>query len=332
MRIAIDAFGGDNAPEAILEGCARALAKFSDVSLLITGDEDVVKRVLLSHGGVDMSRVEVRHASSVITNNEHPVSAIKQKKDASLVIALDALAQKEADAFVSAGSTGAVLAGATLIVRRIKGVMRPALAPFLPTDGSNPVLLVDCGANVDCKPAWLEQFALMGSVYVEALLGIKNPRVGLINNGSEAEKGNELTKAAYPLLEKAPINFRGNAEGRYIVSGDFDIVVCDGFAGNIVLKFMEGVAQTLFSMLKRELMSGPREKIGALLAKPAFKRLNKRVDYAEYGGALLLGIDGCVIKAHGSSDAKAFCAAINQAREFVLSGTLDKIRKSMDQQ
>lgn len=328
VRIVVDAFGGDNAPEAILEGCARAVERFPDVSLLIAGDEDAVNRGLRAHSA-DFSRIEVRHAGSVITNEDHPVSAVKQKKDSSLVLALGALADREADAFVSAGNTGAVLAGATLLVRRIKGVMRPALAPFLPTGSDHPVLLVDCGANVDCKPAWLEQFAVMGSIYAEAFLGITNARVGLINNGAEAEKGCELTKAAYPLLEKAPINFVGNVEARDIVSGNFDVVVCDGFAGNIVLKFLEGVAQTLFGMLKKELMSGTREKIGAMLAKPAFKRLNKKVDYTEYGGALLVGIDGCVIKAHGSSDAKAFVSAIGQARNIVLSETVDKIRESL---
>ncbi len=198
----------------------------------------------------------------------------------------------------------------------------------MPTGGENPVLLIDCGANVDCKPNWLEQFAVMGSIYVESYLGIKNPRVGLINNGAEAEKGCELTKAAYALLEKAPINFAGNVEGRDIVSGEYDVVVCDGFAGNIVLKHMEGVANTLLKMMKTELMSGTREKLGALLAKPAFKRLSKTLDYSEYGGALLIGVNGGIVKAHGSSNAKAFFAAIRQAREFVLSGTVKKIKEA----
>ncbi len=327
MRIVVDAFGGDNAPDAILTGCANALAAFDDITLLIAGDMNIVAQKL-GELDADLARIEILDAPEIITNHEHPVQAIKQKKDSSLVKALTALSNGEADAFVSAGSTGAVLAGATLIVRRIKGVLRPALAPFLPTGGDNPVLLIDCGANVDCKPAWLEQFAVMGSIYVESYLGIKNPRVGLINNGAEAEKGCELTKAAYELLEKAPVNFIGNAEGRDIVSGSYDVVVCDGFAGNIVLKFMEGVAGTLFAMMKKELMSGTREKLGALLAKPAFKRLSKTLDYAEYGGALLIGINGGVVKAHGSSNAKAFFAAIRQAREFVLSGTVDKIKSA----
>ncbi len=327
MRIVVDAFGGDNAPDAVLTGCANALAAFDDLSLIISGDMNTIAQRL---GGlnVDLSRAEILDAPEIITNHEHPVQAVKQKKDSSLVRALTALSNGEADAFVSAGSTGAVLAGATLIVRRIKGVARPALAPFLPTGGKNPVLLVDCGANVDCKPNWLEQFAVMGSIYVESYLGIKKPRVGLINNGAEAEKGCELTKAAYALLEKAPINFAGNCEGRDIVSGDYDVVVCDGFAGNIVLKHMEGVASTLLSLMKKELMSGTREKLGALLAKPAFKRLSKTLDYAEYGGALLIGVNGGVVKAHGSSNAKAFFAAIRQAREFVLSGTVEKIKEA----
>ncbi len=325
MRIVVDAFGGDNAPDAVLTGCASALAAFDDLKLLISGDMNVIAEKLAGLN-VDLSRVEILDAPSVITNHEHPVQAVKHKKDSSLVRALTALANGEADAFVSAGSTGAVLAGATLIIRRIKGVQRPALAPFLPTGGKNPVLLIDCGANVDCKPNWLEQFAVMGSIYVESYLGIKKPRVGLINNGAEAEKGCELTKAAYKLLEKAPINFIGNCEGRDIVSGDYEVVVCDGFAGNIVLKHMEGVANTLLSLMKKELMSGTREKLGALLAKPAFKRLSKALDYAEHGGALLIGVNGGVVKAHGSSNAKAFFAAIRQAREFVLSGAVEKIK------
>lgn len=327
MRIVVDAFGGDNAPDAILTGCARALAAFSDLSLLIAGDESVVSKKL-GELGADLKRVEILHAPEVISNHEPPVNAVKQKKNSSLVQALGALASAKVEAFVSAGSTGAVLAGATLIVRRIKGIARPALAPFLPTGGKNPVLLIDCGANVDCKPSWLEQFAVMGSIYVESYLGIKNARVGLINNGAEAEKGCELTKAAYELLEKAPINFVGNVEGRDIVSGAYDVVVCDGFTGNIVLKFMEGVAGTLMGMLKKELMSGTREKVGAMLAKPAFKRFSKTLDYAEYGGALLIGVNGGVIKAHGSSNEKAFFAAIRQAREFVQSGTVEKIKQS----
>ncbi|MBQ6693044.1 MAG: phosphate acyltransferase PlsX, partial [Clostridia bacterium] len=231
----------------------------------------------------------------------------------------------EADAIVSAGSTGALLTGATLIVRRIKGVKRPALASLLPTRTGGWLMLIDCGANADCKPQYLQQFAVMASAYMQGVMGIKSPRVGLLNNGAEAEKGNELTKAVYPLLEEAPVNFVGNCEAREILSGDYDVLVCDGFSGNVVLKYTEGLSATILAMLKDELMADTKSKIGALLAKPAFRRMKKKMDYTEVGGAPLLGINGCVIKAHGSSDAKAFSSAVMQARQFLaanINGTI----------
>lgn len=327
IRIAVDAFGGDNAPGAIVEGCAAALNAHDDLELILTGDEAKIRNELEKYT-FDGSRLRIVHAPDVIGCDEQPTVAVKRKKESSLVKALKLVADKEADCFVSAGSTGAVLTGATLIVRRLKGVKRPALAPILPTR-EGCVLLIDCGANVDCKPEYLQQFAIMGAAYMRGVMGVENPRIGLLNNGAEAEKGNELTKNTYPLLEQTPVNFVGNCEAREIVSGDYDVVVCDGFAGNVVLKLMEGFAGVLMGMLKDELFADARSKMGALLAKPAFRRLKRKMDYTEYGGAPLLGIDGGVIKAHGSSNAKSIATTIAQARSFVAGDVVATIQKEV---
>ena len=324
MKFAVDVFGGDNAPGAIIEGCVNALKAKDDFSLVLTGAKSRIEEELSKHS-FDAGRIEIIDAPEIITCEEQPTVAIRQKKNSSLVRALEVVAHKEADCFVSAGSTGAVLSGATFIVKRIPGVKRPALAPILPTrDGC--VLLIDCGANVDCKPQYLQQFAIMGSAYMNGVMGVENPRVGLINNGAEKEKGNELTRATYPLLEKTPINFVGNCEARDLVSGEYDVIVCDGFAGNIVLKFMEGLAGTLMGMLKDELMRDFRSKLGAAVAKSAFRRFKKKMDYTEYGGAPLLGIDGGIIKAHGSSNAKAISSALMQAHAMVTGNVVGAIR------
>lgn len=323
-RVIMDAFGGDNAPAAVVEGAVKALSRFDDVSIILCGREDAIREELKKHQ-YDAARMSVLHAADVIDCHDSPTLAIKRKKDSSLVKALEAVAAGEADAIVSAGSTGALLTGATLIVRRIKGVKRPALASLLPTRTGGWLMLIDCGANADCKPQYLQQFAVMASAYMQGVMGIKSPRVGLLNNGAEAEKGNELTKAVYPLLEEAPVNFVGNCEAREILSGDYDVLVCDGFSGNVVLKYTEGLSATILAMLKDELMADTKSKIGALLAKPAFRRMKKKMDYTEVGGAPLLGINGCVIKAHGSSDAKAFSSAVMQARQFLaanINGTI----------
>ncbi|MDL2235222.1 phosphate acyltransferase PlsX [Christensenellaceae bacterium OttesenSCG-928-L17] len=315
MYIAVDVFGGDHAPQAVLDGCKQALEQNQSLQLLLFGDE-VVIAPYIKENGLDPSRAVVRHAPEVIAVEAQPTVAIKKQKNSSLVQALMAVAQGEAQCMVSAGSSGAVLAGATLIVRRISGVKRPALAPFLPTRTGGSVLLLDCGANTDCKPSYLQQFAVMGAKYVEATQGVQNPRVGLLNNGAEEGKGNALTKAAYPLLAAAPVNFVGNCEARDALTGAFDVVVSDGFDGNILLKSTEGAAALMMGMLKEELLRGKRTKLGAALAKPAFSRLKVKMDYTEYGGALLLGINGGVIKAHGSSNAKAIAAAIRQAHQY----------------
>ncbi|HWS30853.1 MAG TPA: phosphate acyltransferase PlsX [Clostridia bacterium] len=329
MKIAADVFGGDNAPQAVMEGVVQALQREKDFSVLLFGDELKIAAELKKYE-YDKARVEIVHAPDVIGYDEAPTVAVKRKKDSSLVKALEALCDKSADAFVSAGSTGAVLAGATLIVRRLKGVKRPALAPLLPTRQGSHILLIDCGANVDSKPSYLQQFAVMADAYMREVGEVKAPRIGLINNGAEEEKGNELTKAAYQLLKKTPVQFAGNCEARDILSGEYDAVVCDGFVGNVVLKYTEGIASTLMGMIKDELMADTFSKLGAALSKNAFMRVKKKMDYTEYGGAPLLGIDGCVIKAHGSSNGKAFAAAILQAKRFYEAGVNDAIARAIE--
>ncbi|MEA5058656.1 MAG: phosphate acyltransferase PlsX [Candidatus Pelethousia sp.] len=316
IKIAIDVFGGDNAPQSTIEGSVQALRNFPDIELLLFGDEARMEETLKAYPQADRNRMALCHAPEVISCEEAPTAAIRTKKESSMVRAMHAVRDGEAACLVSAGSTGALLAGATLIVRRIKGVKRPALGTVIPNKAGGATLLMDCGANTDCKPSYLQQFAIMANAYLAGVMGMQEPRIGLLNNGAEAEKGNALTKAAYPLLAAAPIRFMGNCEGRDILSGDFDAVICDGFDGNIVLKYTEGLADALLSMLKKELMADKRSRVGAALSKPAYRRFKKLMDYTEYGGAPLLGVDGGMIKAHGSSNAKAFCAAIGQARRL----------------
>jgi glycerol-3-phosphate acyltransferase PlsX len=244
------------------------------------------------------------------------------------VVAMNLLKESPQSVFITAGSTGATVAGATLIVRRMKGVKRPALAPIVPTK-KGKMLILDVGANSECRASFLAQFALMGSIYMQKVEGVKNPRVGLVNNGSEEEKGNELTKAAYQLIKKMPINFKGNAEARDLMSGDYDVVVCDGFTGNVILKFMEGLASALMFMLKGELKKTLRTKLGAALAMPAFKSFKDSMDYKEYGGALLLGINGGVLKAHGSSDATAISSTLRQAADFIEGDVVNIIKNEI---
>lgn len=329
MKFAIDAFGGDNAPAAVIEGCILAMDKYDDFSLILTGDEIAIRNELSKYT-YNADRIEIIHAPDIIGCDEQPTAAIKSKKESSLVKALRLVADKQADCFISAGSSGAVLAGATLIVKRIPGILRPALAPVLPSL-KGPIMLIDSGANADCKPEYLAQFAFMGSAYMKGVIGIENPRVALINNGSEEGKGNELTKAAYALLkEEKDINFVGNCESRDVMSGDYDVIVCDGFVGNAILKSVEGTIYVVLKMLKTEIKNSKRATLGAVLSKNAFNALKKRMDYAEYGGAPLLGINGGIIKAHGSSDATAIASAIQQARKLVLGNVTAQIREAVD--
>ncbi|MDD6888265.1 MAG: phosphate acyltransferase PlsX [bacterium] len=329
MKLAIDVMGGDHAPDAILEGCLQALSMLQpETELLLFGDSAAINGSLRTVGDAG-GRLHVYPTTEVIGCDEAPTRAIRAKKDSSLVRAVQAVADGEADCVVSAGNTGALLTAATLIIRRIDGVKRPALAPLLPTVAGNGVLLIDSGANTDCKPAYLQQFALMGAAYMHSVQGIENPRVGLLNNGAEAEKGSELTKAAHALLLETPVNFAGNCEARDALSGDVDVLVCDGFDGNVLLKGIEGTVASMLTLLKQNLYATLRTKAGAALAKPAFRALKHKLDYTEHGGAPLLGVKGGVIKAHGSSNATAFCNAVLQAERLVAADVTGRISQAL---
>ena len=327
MKVILDAMGGDNAPNAVVEGCILALKEMPDLYVTLTGREDAIAYELAKHQ-FDSGRINIVNATEVIDMAEPPVDAIRHKRDSSLVKGLRLTGEGQGDVFITAGSTGAAIAGATLIVKRLPGVKRPALAPLLPTK-TGSVLLIDAGANADCRPSYLAQFALMGSIYMRNVMGVKSPRVGLINNGAEAGKGNELTKAAYKLIERMPVLFAGNAEGRDLVSGEFDVLVCDGLTGNVVLKFMEGLAGVLLGMLKKELESSFITKFGAALSMPAYRNLKKTMDYTEYGGALMLGVNGGVVKAHGSSNSKAILSTLRQAAGFIKGDVVNVIKQEI---
>ena len=330
MRIAIDGMGGDNSPKAVVEGVVEALKEFNDIELYITGPEEDLKLEFNKYP-YDKSKVNFINTTEVISPNEHPVIAIRKKKDSSIVRALKLVKDKQCDAVISAGSTGAFLAGSTLIIGRINGIERPALAPIMPGKNGN-FMVIDAGANVDSKPQYLAQFAKMGSIYFESVLNKPNPSVGLINIGAEEEKGNELTKESFKLLKEEPINFVGNIEPRDVPNGDVNVLVCDGFVGNTVLKMYEGVSSTLFSIIKEGIMTSFSTRIGGFLLKPVFKGIKKRFDYKEHGGAPFLGVNGICIKAHGSSDGRAFKNAIRQAMLFHDNNLVDNIRNSIENQ
>lgn len=325
MRIAVDVMGGDNAPVAILQGCEQALTQYSDIHLVLCGPKETIKAYFT---GKDMSRVSTCEANEVISNSESPTLAIRRKLDSSLVKAMDLVKSGDCQGVVSAGSTGAVLSGGVFRVGRIRGIQRPALAPVMPSL-TTPWLLIDCGANVDSKPEFLAQFGLMGSIYMNCVMNVQNPRVKIVNVGSEAEKGNELVKAATPLLQAMPINFQGNIEARDIMSGEADVVVCDGFVGNVILKHTEGTAMALMSMVKDVFMRSAVSKMAAVAVKPGLRDLKARMDYTEYGGAPLLGTNGVVIKAHGSSNARAFSCAIRQAINMIKGDVVNVISKEL---
>ncbi|WP_443659074.1 phosphate acyltransferase PlsX [Clostridium algidicarnis] len=328
MKIAVDGMGGDNSPRVVVEGSIQALKEFEDLQIIITGKQNEINKELSKYE-YDKNKITVVNATEVIDANDHPVMAIRRKKDSSLVKALNLVKNNEADAIISAGSTGAFMAGSLFIVGRINGIDRPALAPIMP--GKNgKFMVVDCGANVDCKPNNLVQFAHMGKIYFENVLGVKNPSIGLVNIGVEEEKGNELTKATYKLLKNEAINFVGNIEPRDVPLGNTDIVVCDGFVGNTILKMYEGVSSSIFDVLKSEIMSSTRTKIGGLLLKPIFKKFKTKFDYKEYGGAAFIGVKGICIKAHGSSDGKALKNAIKQAIIFYDNKIIEKISNEIE--
>lgn len=329
MKIYLDAMGGDNAPQAPAEGALEALIANPGLTIELAGPIDTVtetvNRVFENADPAVRERLTLTDCPEVITNCEAPVMAVRKKKQSAIVDGMLKLRDGQVDAFVSAGSTGAVLSGGMFRLGRLRGIDRPALAPLLP-NGKDYFLLIDCGANVDCRPEYLHQFAMMGSAYMQGMRGIENPRIGLVNNGAEAEKGCALTKETYGLLENDKrLNFVGNVEAREITHDQADVIVCDGFVGNIILKFMEGVAGTLMGIIKKEIMADTRSKLGALLAKPAFRRVKKTMDYSEVGGAPLLGVRGSVIKAHGSSNGHALACAIRQAIQMVNGGVVEKI-------
>lgn len=332
MRIFVDAMGGDLAPQAPVEGTVEALRRNPELTVTLAGIVPEIEKYLAGADDV-RSRITLLDAPEVITNHESPVMGVRKKTKSATVLGMLAVRDKEADGFVSAGSTGAVLAGGMFRLGRIPGVERPALAPLMP-NGKGYFLLIDSGANVDCKPEYLRQFAIMGDIYMRRVQGMKEPRVGLLNIGAESEKGNQLTKETYPLLENAPVHFVGNVEGRDVTNDVADVIVADGFAGNLILKFMEGMAGTLLGIIKKELLSDFRGKLGALIAKPAFKRVKKLMDYTEVGGAPLLGVKGAVVKAHGSSNGHAIACAIRQAAVMARTGvaqTIEETLKTMPQ-
>ncbi|GMQ56919.1 phosphate acyltransferase PlsX [Vallitalea sediminicola] len=328
ITVAVDAMGGDNAPNEIIKGCIESINDDSNIKVYLVGNNIIINEQLAKYT-YNKEQLEVVDAKETIDTCESPVMAIRRKKDSSLVKGLNLVKEKKANAFVSAGSTGAILAGGTFIVGRIKGIERPALAPLIPhKEGVS--LLIDCGANVDSKASYLVQYAKMGSIYFENVLGVKNPRVALINIGEEESKGNNLVKETYALLKNEDINFIGNIEAREIPEGKADILVCDAFVGNIILKYTEGFALTMFSMLKKYLLQNFRSKIGTVLLKPALRNFKKSFDYTEYGGAPLLGLEGLVVKTHGSSDAKAIKNTILQCKKFSDQEINKKIKENME--
>lgn len=328
VNVAVDAMGGDNAPGEIVKGAVEAVSADRRIKVFLVGKEPVIREELKKYT-YNAEQLEIIHAEEVIETAEPPVMAIRKKKDSSIVKCMNMVKEGRCDAVVSAGSTGAVLVGGQVIVGRIKGVERPPLAPLIP-NAKGVSLLLDCGANVDARPSQLLQFAKMGSIYMESVIGVKNPRVGLVNIGVEEEKGNALTKEAYPLLQNCPeIHFVGNVEARDIPAGVADVLVCEAFAGNIVLKMLEGVSSVLVSKIKEGMMSSLRSKIGALLVKPALKKTLKGFSTEEYGGAPLLGLNGLVVKTHGSSKANEIQNSILQCIAFKEQNINEKIREQI---
>ncbi|UJF35309.1 phosphate acyltransferase PlsX [Paenibacillus hexagrammi] len=310
MRIAIDAMGGDHAPKDIVEGALAAAREWNEIEVVLVGNAAEIEKYMTDKP----ANLTVRHTEEIIEADDEPVKAVRRKKDSSMVVAGRMVREKEADAMISAGNTGALMTTGLLVIGRIPGIERPALAPMIPTVNGNGLLALDLGANMDATAEQLSQYAVMGSVYRNKVHGIDRPRVGLLNVGTEAMKGNELTKAAYPLMEQAPIHFIGNVESRDALRADCDVLVCDGFAGNIMLKSLEGAASVFFSVLKTEFTRTWYSKLAAAILKPGILKFRKKFDYTEHGAAPLLGVQGLVLKCHGSSDANAIKNAVRQAK------------------
>lgn len=325
MKLAIDAMGGDHAPKEIVLGAMKAIDVFKDIHIVLVGDEKKIREYLTKD-----ERISVVHTDEVILATDEPVRAVRRKKNASMVVAAKLVADGEADACISAGNTGALMAAGLFVVGRIEGIDRPALAPTLPTIGGEGFLLLDVGANVDAKPEHLLHNAIMGSIYSEKVRGVKNPRVGLLNIGTEEKKGNELSKQAFELLQQSNIHFVGNVEARDLLAGVADVVVTDGFTGNMVLKTIEGTAMSVFKMLKTTLSSSMKSKLAAAVIMPDLKKLKAQMDYSEYGGAGLFGLKAPVIKAHGSSNSNSLYNAIRQTRDMIEKEVTKTIKEAVE--
>ena len=328
MRIIVDAFGGDHAPLEIIKGCALAVEEYG-VDIIACGNEQTIRALAKEHG-ISLSRISITHAERWIPVETDPTEVVKSYDDCTMAVGLKMLAGGEGDAFVSAGSTAAIVVGASVLVKRIKGIKRAALASAIPCH-NGCYMLIDIGANSECRPEMLMQFGLMGSIYMEKIMGIKNPKVGMVNIGAEETKGLELQVAANELLKRAPVNFVGNVEPRYLPFGEVDVAVCDGFTGNVVLKLTEGLAKWFAGELKGIFTESTRSKVGYLCVKDGVARFKNKMDYKEHGGAPLMGTTKPVIKAHGSSDARAFKNAIRQAKEYTERGVIAQIQASLSQ-
>ena len=328
MRVVVDAFGGDNAPFEIIKGASDASIEY-ETEITLTGNEEKIRQIISDNGLEFHGELKIVHTEDIISMHDDPTSLMKAHSASSMALAFKELAEDRADAFVSAGSTGALVVGGTLMIKRIKGIKRPALAGMIPSPNGH-YMLMDMGANAECKPEMLCQFGIMASVYLENVEGRKNPSVGLLNIGTEDSKGGELQKAAYALMKEAPINFAGNIESREMPKGVCDAVITDGFTGNIALKLIEGSAATLFGLIKSALYKNLKNKLAALVVKNDLKAVKKIMDSTEVGGAPLLGVRKTVIKAHGSSDAKALKNAVRQAVRFTETGVIDKISASVE--
>ncbi|MCI9569962.1 MAG: phosphate acyltransferase PlsX [Lachnospiraceae bacterium] len=324
ITVAVDAMGGDHAPDEIIKGAVEAVNERKDIKVLLIGKKEQIEAELKKYSFA-ADQIGIVNAAEVIETGEPPVNAIRKKKDSSIVVGMNLVKNGGADGFVSAGSSGAILVGGQVIVGRLKGVERPPLAPLIPTE-KGVSLLIDCGANVDARPSHLVQFARMGSVYMERVMGIQNPRVAIVNIGAEEEKGNALVKETFPLLKECrDLNFIGSIEAREIPHGGADVIVCEAFVGNVILKLYEGVGATMLSVVKKGLMSSVRSKIGAVLIKPALKAAMKGFDASQYGGAPLLGLKGLVVKTHGSAKAIEVKHSIIQCISFKEQAINDKI-------
>ena len=333
MNVVVDIYGGDYAPNEIIAGCIDAIRKYDGFDVVMVGKEEEIKSILKNYPIEDyVNRIQIVNAPDVITNDEVPTVAIRAKKQSSLVVALElAKTDPQCMGLVSAGSTGAVLTGAFLKIGRIKGINRPALAPILPTiDDNKKVVLIDCGANVDCKAHMLAQFALMGNAYAKSMLEVESPRIGLLCNGTEDKKGNELCHEAFALLKEMPINFVGNMEAREILSGNYDVVVCDGFWGNVALKAIEGSVSTIMKIIKQEITSSLRSQIAGAMLKKNFKNIATKLDYTKQGGAPFLGVEKLVIKSHGNSKADSICGSIMQVVNMYRSKLIENLKNEFN--